>query len=155
MSTTTWLQRERARVRADASAARVAEERPALAALIEGWNEPVPGSPLGVGMPSGTTLREDGETHLEAWQRILRADPCAVCERPVSGTVDHVEPKSRGGRYRMRWTNLVGMCETCNGSKSDRPLLLWLASRRGQAPKRAGIQAGSESHAATLSAQAA
>lgn len=126
-----WLQRERAKIRAAARDERVLP--PGLSCLLADFNEEQAGHPLGVGMPSGSPLREDGETHLEAWQRILRADPCAICGAPASGTIDHIEPKSHGGRYRYRWTNLAGMCERCNGSKSDRPLLLWMGARRGWA----------------------
>jgi len=90
------------------------------------------GHPLGVGMPSGSPLREDGESHLDAWKRILRADLCAYCAAPgPSGTVDHMDPTSRGGSYRIN--NLTGACDSCNGSKGCKPeLLLWMCARSRQ-----------------------
>lgn len=91
------------------------------------------GTPLGIGMPSGRPLREDGERHYDAWQRLLRLDPCAYCGRGPSRTVDHIEPRSRptrglGGAHS--WTNLVGACARCNGAKRDRDLLAYLRARR-------------------------
>lgn len=42
---------------------------------------------------------------------------CAYCTAPAS-TVDHVVPRSRGGRHE--WTNVVAACSSCNGRKADR-----------------------------------
>ena len=42
-------------------------------------------------MPSGRPLREDGQSHYEAWQALLRRDPCAYCGAGAAGTVDHVD----------------------------------------------------------------
>lgn len=83
-------------------------------------------------MPTGSTLREDGESHLRAWQRVLRADSCSYCAtQGPSGTVDHVAPTARGGSYRI--TNLTGACGSCNESKADRTeLLLWMHARSRQ-----------------------
>lgn len=54
---------------------------------------------------------------------IISGDPCSYCgER--SGTVDHVVPLSRGGSNC--WQNLAPACLSCNSSKSNRPLLLWM-----------------------------
>lgn len=95
-----------------------------------------PGHPLGSGMPTGRTLRLDGETHREAWHRILRGDPCSYCGRAIEGTVDHVEPidplvSRRGIGGKHDWTNLVGACAACNHRKGNRALLrfLWLRFR--------------------------
>ena len=84
-----------------------------------------PGNPLGKGYPLGRTLREDGESHREAWMRVLRADPCSYCGGPA-GTVDHIEPQCRrasglGGAHS--WMNYCGACQRCNGRKSARSLL--------------------------------
>lgn len=90
------------------------------------------GTPLGRGYPSGRPLRRDGERHYDAWLRMLRADPCSYCGGP-GGTVDHVEPRARAARgigSVHGWTNTVGACAPCNGRKSDRALLVWLARRR-------------------------
>ena len=50
---------------------------------------------------------------------VLRRDGhrCAYCGRAAS-TVDHVLPRSRGGRDT--WENLVAACLPCNGRKGDR-----------------------------------
>ena len=92
-----------------------------------------PGSPLGRGMPGGRTLRADGESHYEAWLALVRRDPCAYCPAPgASGTVDHVDPRSRPARglgSAHGWINTVGACERCNGSKRDLDLLVFLHRR--------------------------
>ena len=50
---------------------------------------------------------------------VLRRDGqrCAYCGRGA-GTVDHVLPRSRGGRDS--WDNLVACCVRCNNVKGDR-----------------------------------
>lgn len=105
-----------------------------------------PGHPLGRGMPPGRTMRKDGETHRQAWMRVVRADPCAYCGRlprdtavapgvqPPCGTVDHIEPQSRpcrgiGGVHT--WLNFTGACGRCNSRKGANSLLMFLAARRG------------------------
>jgi len=52
---------------------------------------------------------------------VLRRDAhrCAYCNRSAT-TVDHVVPKSRGGRDT--WENLVACCLKCNNAKGDRTL---------------------------------
>ena len=52
---------------------------------------------------------------------VLRRDGfrCAYCNRSAN-TVDHVQPKSRGGRDT--WQNLVACCLACNNKKGDRTL---------------------------------
>lgn len=102
-----------------------------------------PGHPLGAGYPTGATLRIEffheasqtwrGESHLQAWERRVRLDPCSYCGAPYSGTVDHIEPKSwpaRGIGSAHSWINLTGACESCNQSKDRKPLLLWLRDRQ-------------------------
>jgi 5-methylcytosine-specific restriction endonuclease McrA len=44
---------------------------------------------------------------------------CAYCTSKAA-TVDHVVPRSRGGRHE--WTNVVAACLHCNGRKADRLL---------------------------------
>jgi len=50
---------------------------------------------------------------------VLRRDAhrCAYCGRSAS-TIDHVQPRSRGGADS--WENLVAACLRCNNLKSDR-----------------------------------
>jgi 5-methylcytosine-specific restriction endonuclease McrA len=86
------------------------------------------GYPLGRGYPMGESQREDGETHREAWMRLLRTDPCSYCDGE-GGTVDHIIPRSTHEKGLHTWLNYAGACGSCNGSKGAKPLLLWLAER--------------------------
>ncbi len=47
------------------------------------------------------------------------AHRCAYCLGPAD-TVDHIHPRSRGGRHE--WTNVVAACSGCNHRKADRLL---------------------------------
>ena len=47
------------------------------------------------------------------------AHRCAYCGA-TADTVDHVQPRSRGGRHE--WTNVVAACGRCNHRKADRLL---------------------------------
>jgi 5-methylcytosine-specific restriction endonuclease McrA len=42
---------------------------------------------------------------------------CGYCGDPAS-TVDHILPRSRGGKYT--WRNTVAACSGCNQRKGDR-----------------------------------
>ena len=62
---------------------------------------------------------------------------CAYCRGPAE-TLDHVIPRSRGGRHA--WENVVAACAHCNHTKGDRTpaelgwrLLTSLAAPRGVA----------------------
>jgi 5-methylcytosine-specific restriction endonuclease McrA len=84
-------------------------------------------------MPTGAPLRADGQSHYEAWQAILRRDPCAYCGAPHAGTVDHIEPRCREARGIgpvHGWINLTAACQRCNGAKRDTDLLLFLVRRQ-------------------------
>lgn len=52
--------------------------------------------------------------------RIFRRDnhECAYCGSKKDLTIDHVIPRSRGGRNT--WTNLVACCQKCNLKKGDK-----------------------------------
>lgn len=52
---------------------------------------------------------------------VLRRDQhrCAYCSKPAN-TIDHVQPKSRGGKDT--WENLVACCLRCNNKKGDKTL---------------------------------
>lgn len=105
-----------------------------------------PGHPLGPGYPTGRTLRRDGETHRDAWKRILRDDPCAYCGGE-STTIDHIVPARGTQRPGLgglhSWTNYTGACERCNWSKADVPLIDWLLRRRvGSASRGARLTTG-------------
>jgi len=53
-------------------------------------------------------------------RNVLRRDGfrCQYCQGRDRLTVDHVLPKSRGGRHV--WTNLVAACNQCNNKKGNR-----------------------------------
>jgi 5-methylcytosine-specific restriction endonuclease McrA len=45
---------------------------------------------------------------------------CAYCSDTWADTIDHVVPRSRGGRHE--WRNVVAACRPCNHRKGDRLL---------------------------------
>lgn len=45
---------------------------------------------------------------------------CVYCGSQDNLTLDHVKPKSRGGKNT--WKNLVTACKSCNQTKGDKPL---------------------------------
>ena len=55
-------------------------------------------------------------------RNILRRDDfhCQYCGSKHNLTLDHVQPKSKGGLDT--WTNLVTCCKKCNASKGDQTL---------------------------------
>jgi 5-methylcytosine-specific restriction endonuclease McrA len=52
-------------------------------------------------------------------QNVFKRDgnECVYCGKNRNLTLDHVIPKSRGGR--TNWANLVAACKSCNGRKGD------------------------------------
>lgn len=60
-----------------------------------------------------------------AFDGILRRDPCCYCGAPAS-QVDHIEPVRAGGANA--WANLTAACRHCNRAKSDKSLLMYLAT---------------------------
>lgn len=60
---------------------------------------------------------------------LLRSDPCSYCGAAESGEVDHIAPLHRGGGDR--WNNLTAACRSCNASKMQRSVLVYLLERRG------------------------
>ncbi len=52
-------------------------------------------------------------------QNIFKRDSgkCVYCSSPKDLTLDHVIPKSRGGK--TTWNNLVTACKSCNSRKGD------------------------------------
>lgn len=63
-------------------------------------------------------------------ERIFRRDSfrCVYCAQPFPGdqlTLDHVEPRMRGGD--RSGGNLVTACRTCNTRKGSRPAWAYLA----------------------------
>lgn len=67
-------------------------------------------------------VRVPGGRHIPVSRRgVLRRDAhrCAYCQRSAN-TIDHVQPKSRGGADT--WENLVACCLRCNNKKGDKTL---------------------------------
>ncbi len=66
---------------------------------------------------------------------VLRRDGhrCAYCGRSAN-TIDHVQPKSKGGADS--WENLVACCLKCNNKKSDKTLdeLGWFLKTQPRMP---------------------
>ena len=54
---------------------------------------------------------------------------CVYCNKRKKLNLDHIEPLARGGAHDIE--NVVPACKSCNSSKCDTPLLLWLATRAG------------------------
>jgi 5-methylcytosine-specific restriction endonuclease McrA len=67
-------------------------------------------------------VRIPGSRNIPVSRRgVLRRDGhrCAYCQRSAN-TIDHVQPKSRGGSDS--WENLVACCLRCNNKKGDKTL---------------------------------
>jgi len=67
-------------------------------------------------------VRIPGSRNIPVSRRgVLRRDShrCAYCGR-AANTIDHVQPKSRGGSDS--WENLVACCLKCNNKKGDKTL---------------------------------
>jgi 5-methylcytosine-specific restriction endonuclease McrA len=45
---------------------------------------------------------------------------CAYCQKRKATTVDHIVPRSRGGRHE--WSNVIAACRPCNARKADKLL---------------------------------
>ncbi len=68
----------------------------------------------------GVTARHLWKSPPVSRKEILRRDKhtCQYCGSSRGVTIDHVFPKSRGGKDS--WTNLVAACAACNGKKGNR-----------------------------------
>lgn len=66
-----------------------------------------------------------------AYREIVRVDPCSYCGAPVSGQVDHIQAVIEGGPNH--WTNMTGVCPSCNGAKGRKDLLQYLMWRNEKA----------------------
>lgn len=62
------------------------------------------------------------------YRALIGFDPCVFCGGPGEA-VDHIHPVAQGGSDR--WTNLAPICQSCNSTKRDRPLLGVLLARLG------------------------
>ena len=67
------------------------------------------------------------------WRKVL-ADSlglCAYCNERRPLEMDHIEPLARHGAHDI--DNITAACRPCNSSKSDTPLIVWLARRKSAA----------------------
>lgn len=74
--------------------------------------------------------RTEGHVSGSVWARV-KTDSlglCAYCNKRKPLTLDHIEPIARGGTNDP--DNLAAICKSCNSSKNDTPLVIWLARRR-------------------------
>ena len=64
------------------------------------------------------------------WLEVLRGalGLCAYCNERKRLSRDHIVPLSRGGEHDI--TNVAVACKSCNSSKHNASLLVWLARRR-------------------------
>jgi len=128
-------------------------DRRAIVLMLGGRAEPVAYRPpgeavafhsahLSVEVPAIVRLRH--VVRIPRWARtppltrraVLRRDGgmCAYCAGPAD-TVDHVVPRSRGGRHE--WTNVVASCQAHNLMKGDQLLseLGWTLASQPRAPE--------------------
>jgi len=66
----------------------------------------------------------------EQWLEILRGalGLCAYCGERKRLSLDHIVPLSDGGEHDVE--NAAAACKSCNSSKHNASLLLWMARRR-------------------------
>jgi len=65
-------------------------------------------------------LQDAGRFTLNEWEYIkwLYNYKCAMCQKKVKLTVDHIIPVSKGGRNEFE--NLQPLCKSCNSKKSNK-----------------------------------
>ena len=77
---------------------------------------------------SKTTIREAVAEITKRGVQMTSAVLCSYCGRFAHDAhEDHVAPRRHGGADED--SNIVPTCKSCNSSKSDTPLLVWLAQR--------------------------
>lgn len=80
-------------------------------------------TPLVVAFREYITIPFSAKHAVAPWSRnlMLRRDnhECAYCGKTAT-TVDHIHPRSRGGRNE--WMNTIAACLSCNGKKGDKTL---------------------------------
>jgi 5-methylcytosine-specific restriction endonuclease McrA len=83
--------------------------------------------------------RKNRHRFLRWWLLQISEAACWYCGWPLtldSSTLDHVQPRSRGGRTEEKNVRLA--CRVCNGIKGDRPLeQITVRPRRGAGVLRA------------------
>lgn len=61
------------------------------------------------------------------YAQIIKHDPCSYCNAPPISFIDHIIPLSKGGRNIPE--NLTAACLSCNSSKRDKSLVVFLLSK--------------------------
>ncbi len=61
------------------------------------------------------------------YEEIIKQDPCVYCGKLGVNTIDHIVPINKNGN--SLWTNLAGVCWSCNSSKKDKDVLQFLLWR--------------------------
>lgn len=74
-----------------------------------------------------------GRVSSAEWFELKRSScgVCVWCGRRRRLTLDHIAPISCGGEHGVE--NLAPVCGSCNSSKRDQVLIVWLARRAGSA----------------------
>ncbi len=68
--------------------------------------------------------------------RLAAVGMCCYCGKTAQLTMDHIDPIAKGGEHDV--DNIAACCRSCNSSKNDTTLLVWLARRAlGRAADRA------------------
>ncbi len=68
---------------------------------------------------------------IKQWKTVMQEynGLCAYCSQKKRLTMDHIVPIDNGGKHELG--NVVPTCQSCNSSKSDTSLLLFLYYRLG------------------------
>ncbi len=59
------------------------------------------------------------------WHEILYRDPCCYCGLAPVASMDHIQPRARGGG--SAWWNITGACRQCNTLKGSGSMLAFVA----------------------------
>lgn len=110
--------------------------RPDEAGRLRKWRQ-ANGDKVAVALQRQRALKLDAPGRgvtVEEWQSVV-ADSlglCAYCSECPKLTMDHIEPLNLGGAHDPE--NIAAICQRCNSSKRDKPLVLWLTLRIREVP---------------------
>lgn len=76
-------------------------------------------------------LNAENTLTTQEWNDILQdcGYRCSYCNNTGKMTQDHIVPLSKGGSHTK--DNVVPACGTCNSSKGNKNLILWMAQKAG------------------------
>lgn len=94
--------------------------------VVEEYDEPIRSVSLTIQMPAVVRLQHRFRGHRGvrfSRVNVMTRDGfrCQYCGKPGNSkqlTLDHVVPRSRGGR--LQWSNIVAACRECNARKGNR-----------------------------------